>query len=320
MTLACSAQSLEVEEPLAGTAPVVSCYIVIEQPGAWGREALLESNFPVELGKELLGKTMGTHVKFLLARHADRLERNGNTDHNVWIAHTAPGLRGMRHGVLTDLRVIADWDFAAIAEGRLPPLGHSQTTPVTFVCTHGARDACCALLGRSVYEELLASVPTDERASVWEVSHIGGHRFAPTVLSLPGGSVHGRLDAAAAIEMRAEAAQGRVLLSGFRGRSAYPAPLQVAGIAVRSAFDVRERDALDVLRVVNGKAVPAPTSVVFIDDQMETEVRHTDGRTWRVTVQRAQLPGMRAESCTKLPESIFVWNVVDIQQTADWRR
>ena len=42
MTLACTAQSLAVDEPLAGTAPVVSCYIVIEQPGAWGREALLE--------------------------------------------------------------------------------------------------------------------------------------------------------------------------------------------------------------------------------------------------------------------------------------
>ncbi len=320
MTLACSAQSLAVQEPLAGTAPVVSCYVVIEQPGAWGREALLESRFPVELGKKLLGKTMGTHVKFLLARHADRLERDGNTDHNVWISHTAPGLRGMRHGVVTDLNVIADWDFQAISEGNLPPFGQSQTAPVTFVCTHGARDACCALLGRSVYEDLLASVPTEQRASVWEVSHVGGHRFAPTMLSLPSGSVHGRLDAAAAIEMHAEAAQGRVLLAGFRGRSAYPSPLQVAGIAVRNEFDIREQDALDVLRVVKDKAVPAPTSVVFVDDQMETEVRHVDGRTWRVTVQRAQLPGLRAESCTKLPESIFVWNVRELRQTANWLR
>ncbi|MDO8731072.1 MAG: sucrase ferredoxin [Actinomycetota bacterium] len=319
MTLTCSAQSLAVDEPLAGTAPVVSCYIVIEQPGAWGREALLESQFPLELGEKLLGKTMGTHVKLLLARHADRLARDGNTDHHVWIAHTSPGLRGMRHGFVTDLNTIADWDFAAISAGNLPPFGQSQTSPVTFVCTHGARDACCALLGRSVYDELLADVPTDERSSVWEISHIGGHRFAPTILTLPSGSVHGRLDVAAAIEMRAEAAQGRVLLTGFRGRSAYPAPLQVAGIAVRDAFDVRGQDAIDVLRVVNGKAVPAPTSVVFIDDRMETEVRHTDGRSWRVAVQRAQLPGLRAESCTKLPESIFVWNVRELEQIADWR-
>ena len=140
------------------------------------------------------------------------------------------------------------------------------------------------------------------------------------MLTLPSGSVHGQLDAAAAIRMRAESAQGRVLLQGYRGRSAYAAPLQVAGIAVRSEFDIREQDALDVLRVVHDKAVPAPTSVVFIDDHLETEVRHTDGRTWRVTVQRAQLPGERAESCTKLPQAVFVWNVLDIKQTENWLR
>ena len=319
MTLACSAQSLAVDEPVAGTAPVVSCYIVIEQPGSWGREALLESHFPLELGKELLSQTMGMHVKFLLARHADRLERDGITEHNVWIAHTSPGLRGMRHGVLGDLSVIADWDFEAIAAGSLPPFGHTELSPVTFVCTHGARDACCALIGRSVYEDLLDSVPQDERASVWEVSHIGGHRFSPTILTLPAGSVHGRLDATQAAQMRTEAAAGRVYLNGLRGDCAYPAPLQVASIAVRNDFDIREQGAIDVLRVVNDMAVPAPTSVVFIDDQMETEVRHIDGRTWRVNVQRVQLPGQRAESCTKSPESVFAWNVRALRQTGDWR-
>jgi len=320
MTLACSAQSLAVDEPVAGTAPVVSCYIVIEQPGPWGREPLLESHFPLELGQQLLSRTAGVHVKFLLARHADRLERDGNADHHVWIAHTSPGLRGMRHGIVTDLSVIAEWDFEAIAAGSLPPFGHTELEPVTFVCTHGARDACCAVLGRSVYDELLGSVPAGERASVWEVSHIGGHRFAPTVLSLPSGTVHGRLDAGEAIAMRAESAQGRLYLKGLRGSSAYPAPLQVAAIAVRNAFDIREQGAIDVLRVVSDKAVPAPTSVVFLDDQMETEVRHVDGRTWRVWVQRVQLPGMRAESCTKSPETVFAWNVRELEQTADWNR
>jgi hypothetical protein len=96
--------------------------------------------------------------------------------------------------------------------------------------------------------------------------------------------------------------------------------LQVAEIAVRNVYDVKEADAIDVLRVVNDRAVPAPTSVVFIEDQMETEVRHIDGRTWRVHVQRTQLPGQRAESCGKTPESIFAWNVRELHQTADWQR
>jgi len=316
----CTIASLAAGEPLAGTAPVVNCYVIVEQPGPWGREALLDSRFPRELGEQLLGLTNGTQVKILLARHPDRLERDQAQGHNVWIAHTAPGHRGMRHGILDDLTQIADWDFAAMSQGNLPPIGHIQRSALTFVCTHGSRDACCAVVGRPVFDTLLESVSPEDRSLVWEISHLGGHRFAPTILSLPAAQVHGRLDASEAIGMRAEAREGRVHLNGFRGRSGYPAPLQVAEIAVRNVYDVKEADAIDVLRVVNDRAVPAPTSVVFIEDQMETEVRHIDGRTWRVHVQRTQLPGQRAESCGKTPESIFAWNVRELHQTADWQR
>ena len=313
-------QSLAANEPLAGSAPVVGCYIIIEQPGPWGREALLDSHLPRELGEQLLALTVGTPVKIVLARHPDRLERDNHDGHNVWIAHTAPGHRGMRHGIVTDLATLLDWDFSAIADGNLPPIGHIQRRPLTFVCTHGSRDACCAVVGRSVYDDLLASVPEDERSLVWEVSHLGGHRFAPTTLSLPSGSVHGRLDATQTIEMRAQATLGNVYLHGFRGRGSFPAPLQVAGIAVRNEYGITEAEAIDVLRVVNGRAVPAPTSIVFLDNQMETEVRHTDGRCWRVQVRREQLEGQRAESCDKTPESIFAWTVVELAQTANWHR
>jgi hypothetical protein len=320
MSQACTLQSIQADEPLAGTAPVVSCYVIIEQPGPWGREALLDSHLPRELGEQLLALTNGTQVKIVLARHPDRLERDHAAGHNVWIAHTAPGHRGMRHGIVEDLKTLLAWDFEAMAQGNLPPIGHIQRRQLTFVCTHGSRDACCAVVGRPIYDELLASVPLDERTLVWEVSHLGGHRFAPTILSLPSGSVHGRLSAAETIEMRTAAGAGLLYLNGFRGRSSFPAPLQVAGIAVRNVYDIKEADAIDVLRVVNDRAVPAPTSIVFLDDRMETEVRHTDGRTWRVHVQRSQLPGQRAESCGKAAESIYAWSVRELQQTADWHR
>ncbi|CAB4623014.1 unannotated protein [freshwater metagenome] len=320
MTLACSVQSLLADEPLAGTAPVVSCYIIIEQPGPWGREALLDSHLPRDLGEQLLALTVGTQVKVVLARHPDRLERDSHSGHNVWIAHTAPGHRGMRHGIVDDLTTLLDWDYSAIADGNLPPVGHIQRRSLTFVCTHGSRDACCAVIGRSVFDELLASLPAQDRALVWEISHLGGHRFAPTTLSLPSGSVHGRLDATDTIAMRAAAVNGQVFLKGFRGRGCVPAPLQVACIAVRTEFHVIDAEDLDVLRVVNGRAVPAPTSIVFLDDQMETEVRHADGRCWRVKVQREQLPGLRAESCDKTAESVFAWTVVEVTQTPNWHR
>jgi hypothetical protein len=43
-TLACSALSRLLDEPLAGTAPVAKSWIMLEQPGPWGRKALSQSH------------------------------------------------------------------------------------------------------------------------------------------------------------------------------------------------------------------------------------------------------------------------------------
>ena len=60
------------------------------------------------------------------------------------------------------------------------------------VCTHGRHDACCAERGRPVAAALAAAHPEQ----TWEVSHIGGDRFAANVLVLPDGLYYGRVSAA----------------------------------------------------------------------------------------------------------------------------
>ena len=67
----------------------------------------------------------------------------------------------------------------------LPP------TPVLLVCTNGRRDVCCAVRGRPVALDAAAAAP----GRVWEASHTGGHRFAPTGVLLPHGATLARLDA-----------------------------------------------------------------------------------------------------------------------------
>jgi hypothetical protein len=59
-----------------------------------------------------------------------------------------------------------------------------------LVCTHGRRDACCGTLGTRLAFGLgdLAGV------RVWRTSHTGGHRFAPTALLLPEGTMWAYLD------------------------------------------------------------------------------------------------------------------------------
>ena len=60
-----------------------------------------------------------------------------------------------------------------------------------LVCTHGARDACCGSLGT----RLSAALPgLGAGVHVWRTSHTGGHRFAPTAVLLPEGTVWAYLD------------------------------------------------------------------------------------------------------------------------------
>jgi hypothetical protein len=54
-----------------------------------------------------------------------------------------------------------------------------------LVCTHGSRDACCGRDGTRIHLDLLARDLPGVR--VWRTSHTGGHRFAPTAITLPDG-------------------------------------------------------------------------------------------------------------------------------------
>jgi hypothetical protein len=56
--------------------------------------------------------------------------------------------------------------------------------PEVLVCGHGRRDPCCGRWGTQVHAELLAR---GGAARVWRCSHTGGHRFAPTAITLPDG-------------------------------------------------------------------------------------------------------------------------------------
>ncbi|MBN2622761.1 MAG: hypothetical protein JXA83_05310 [Acidimicrobiales bacterium] len=60
-----------------------------------------------------------------------------------------------------------------------------------LVCTHGKRDACCGSLGT----RLVTAMPgLGAGVRVHRTSHTGGHRFAPTALLLPEGTVWAYLD------------------------------------------------------------------------------------------------------------------------------
>ncbi|MEV8021198.1 sucrase ferredoxin [Streptomyces sp. NPDC086554] len=279
----CATASRDLDEPLAGTAATARTWLLLEQPGPWGAKALTSSHLDPEVGRALEAAAEGTGVRVALIRRPGRhADYHGPARRQVYVAHTAPGNAWLRGHVTDDPARLLDLDFTALGAGDHGGFGTPHTgAPLALVCTNGKRDRCCALLGRP----LAAQLASAGEQGVWEVTHLGGHRFSPTLLVLPHGYAYGRSEAHSVKEILEAVRTGRVVTEGCRGSSAWDRPGQAAELAVRTATGEDAAGALSVVRTDGA----APRRQVI--------VAHTDGRRWRVTVaQGASLPP-RPESC-----------------------
>nr|WP_237554607.1 sucrase ferredoxin [Streptomyces sp. SID4948] len=271
-------------EPVGGTAPVARTWLMIEQPGPWGAKALRASSLDPAVGRELDRLAAGTGVRIALIRRPGRhADPHRPTPHRVLLAHTAPRNPWMRTATVTDPGELTALDFPALGAGSHGDFGVPYRGPaVGLVCTNGKRDRCCAVYGRPLAAELAASGDSD----IWEITHLGGHRFAPTMLVLPHGYTYGRVDGHHAKDILLAAGAGRVVRDGCRGRSAWERPGQAAELAVRELTGEEAAGALTVA----GTDEDGP-------DRWTVLVTHTDGRAWQVAVARRPALPPRPESC-----------------------
>ncbi|MCA2201005.1 sucrase ferredoxin [Streptomyces griseoincarnatus] len=304
MSSTCSTVSRELDEPVAGTAATARTWLLLEQPGPWGAKALTSSHLDPALGRALEAAAKGTGVRVALIRRPGRhADSRMPATRRVYVAHTVPGNVWLHYATTTDPARLLDLDLAALGRGEAAGfdavLGGAPHAgdPLALVCTNGKRDRCCALLGRPLAAEL-ASSGVD---GVWEVTHLGGHRFSPTVLVLPYGYAYGRAEAHAVKEVLHGVQEGRVVTEGCRGGSAWERPGQAAELAVRRA--VRE-DAAQVLSIVRTEG-EAP--------HWEVTVAHVDGRRWRVEVAQGASRPPRPESCGSALGSPARMDVLDVR-------
>jgi hypothetical protein len=284
----CSTVSRNFGEPISGTAATATTWLLLEQPGPWGAKALTSSHLDPTLGRALEAAAKGTGVRVALIRRPGRHADSGKqAARQVYAAHTVPGNVWLRSATVRDPHRLLDVDFAALGRGDHSTFdsaldGRRHTgDPLALVCTNGKRDRCCALLGRPLAAELAASGVE----GVWEVTHLGGHRFSPTLLVLPYGYAYGRAEAHAVKEVLHRVQEGRIVVEGCRGNSAWERPGQAAELAVRTAASEYAAQALAVVRTDGASP------------RWEVTVAHTDGRRWCVVVaQGASLPP-RPESC-----------------------
>ncbi|MFF2810647.1 sucrase ferredoxin [Streptomyces sp. NPDC058000] len=289
----CTTSSLEAAESLAGTAATAQTWLLIEQTGPWGAKALTDSHLDPHIGRALEAAAEGTGVRVALIRRPGRhADLHGAPRRRLFLAHTAPGRSWIRTTVVTDPRTALGLDFVAAGAGDHGGLWEPYTgEPVVLVCTNGKRDRCCALLGRPLAAQLAA-----EGNATWEVTHIGGHRFSPTLFVLPYGYAYGRASAQLVEDVVKAARSGRIALDQCRGRSMWNRPAQAADLAVRELLRERRADALDVVRTDSVRPEPGDTHgrtsrggpTADAVRSWAITVAHADGRAWRVVIdQRA---------------------------------
>ena len=210
------------DQPMLGTAAVVGVWLLLEYRPAWRAKAITDN-------------ALGEGVRSWLAQGLEALESQGHKVRAQFIRQPEidrPDTRLLVHhdGVLRAFESGGP-GYDGLIRTPIEALFHGHSgerleAPRYFVCTNGQRDLCCARFGLPVYNRLREHF----RERVWQVTHLGGHRFAPNVLVLPQGVLYGRVGAEDESIERfiAEVEAGRVPRRHLRGRSCYPKPVQAA--------------------------------------------------------------------------------------------
>ncbi|CAB4900468.1 unannotated protein [freshwater metagenome] len=273
----CSLASRAAGIPLAGTAPQTPAWLVVEQRIPWAARAL-ESE---RLDDHLRSLLVCVPATVLLARW-----QGAAGPERFW--YSAAASSGLISGYVSELvDVLSAGSPLATMASTLP------VDPVLFVCANSKRDVCCAIESKPLLAQL------SERADVWQCTHIGGHRFAPTALLLPTAMVYGRLTAEIAVAALDFASRDEVETTYARGYSWLTSLEQIADIHVRRRYQITCAHSLTF------EASDADTSTP------QVTVRHTDGRSWQVLLQRRQSEPV-LEACGRDPLSETYYSLESI--------
>lgn len=256
------------------TASRVRGWLLIEQPGAWGKDALTESGLPPEVGRELARRAAPAHVRILLIRRPQRSRRPSPDRRECFASFTARPSPWLERALFADPEdLLAAVDFGALGRGERFGFGDDWAHPLALVCTNGRHDPCCAQFGRPVVRAL-AAAQASYRDLAWECTHMGGERFAGNLLCFPHGLYFGRLGPESAVAAVEAYAGGRIALANFRGRAGDPFTVQAAEHFLRLELGLAGID--DVVPHASSRVRPALVEVDF---------GTPGGQAFRVTVE-----------------------------------
>lgn len=210
----CALESQANREQIFGTVARIDSWLLIEYPAVWRHHAVDDSRLISSEVKEKLGRLPVDRILLVRQKHEWARELSAFV---VESSGESPSIRRYTLNGYDDLL-------------RMSGPGERVDSLMFAVCTHSRHDKCCAKFGTAVWCSMRDQIP--ERA--WQCSHVGGDRFAGNVVVFPYGLYYGRVQPQDVPELVRRSDSGEIWLSGYRGRSAHPRPVQIADYFLRS--------------------------------------------------------------------------------------
>lgn len=296
----CAAHTERIELDPGGSALWADELIVVDVPLPWPKPVWAKDGFTAVPELMMAAGEAGRRVRVLAAVPQDdgvgrvvshRLQES--TDYARVEHHINP------HRVADLLTVLLMDGLDA------SPSTVTSTAPMRefLLCTQGSHDMCCGSRGASLMAELH---DIDASFAIRRVSHTGGHRMAPTGVTLPDGRMWGLVtvdEMADILTLEASPAAVAKRCRGWIGAEMGPA--QMAERAVMVAVDSWELDRRPRTTKVAG-STDGVTTVEVIDGHTTWTVEVCQGRPVP-TIACGELGGLPAKPGAE-------WQVASISQ------
>ncbi|HEV2092332.1 MAG TPA: sucrase ferredoxin [Rubrobacter sp.] len=219
------------EDPIGSATPFETC-LMVESAQPWARRVAGSRRFPEGLPGILEAASERGQLGKLTALLPDReYSRAGHTRLLFWRRPPGPFAAYEKDDLLVPKGEVVPAVEALLAgpDGTSSLARYRQDTGSVrevVVCTHGSRDVCCGKFGYPVYDLLRRRHAARGRLRVWRTSHIGGHRFSPTLLELPEGRYWGHLEPGAAGDLVTRGRPPSGLARFYRGWAGLGSPYE----------------------------------------------------------------------------------------------
>jgi hypothetical protein len=239
--LFCADLAREVGEPMFGTAPTIDAWFLLEYNGPWTAKATTDNDLPRSIQAWLAEElTLVDNGRLQFIKRSRPTHRAGITFFIALTQEIAPRLYEFRLGTYDDLHSL---DLSAPLSGAANYDRYIRTEPLYPVCTNGKRDRCCSRDGLTLHQSLVERVGD----SAWQCTHLGGHRYAPTLVTFPDGAYYGRLTSSDLASLVQAQEHEDLYLSHLRGRCCYDDVVQAAESFLRQKTGLTKRDGYRLL-------------------------------------------------------------------------